>query len=704
MKKRVIAGVLMMTLLGTTVPVGAEEIWEIEESVETVVETDEAETGEETAATEPEAEATEPVLEQVEEEIAVDFAVGEAVADEIAEPRVITGFPGMNQVVQTLTFPKSEKPSLTELVGQMPETLSVLLDDESDAIEIPVTDWVAVGDDYETSESYYFQFSPVFDEENYILSSELSLILDMPYVAVFLTEGIAQTTTFSSEEEQEIALAFGAALGTTGDNAVLCYRFLTSVMGLTRAQACGILANIEAESSFRPTVVDPSGRSYGLCQWLGSRRTALESFCKKSGLDYSTITGQMFYLKSELESSEKTAMSHIKSDAATNDADGAYNAGYAFCYYFERPSDKANRAATRGNLAKNTYFALYGSGSYDGAFVPETAVTPSDNEETDEEDDEEEGEVYELELVVGQKFDAKTYLNARSYTKFTVSDAKYATVTAKGILTAKKATNGESVTVTGSRKVNGAWVTSKSTIELTVKKPAAVAARIELLTGHSVDALTNISLNDAEEPVRYASSNAKIATVDSDGEITGIKKGSAKITAYFGEADTPSYQGKVTFTVRVGELTINKKKVTMLSGASNVKLTVKLGALSISPVWSAAPGETGIAKVSENGVITAVSAGVTTITGEYDGETVSCTVTVKKPTLSIKKATLKVGKTKKITLKNTKYPAEEIEWESSAPGVATVDENGVITAISEGTTTIETTKGGCEAVCVITVR
>ena len=43
-----------------------------------------------------------------------------------------------------------------------------------------------------------------------------------------------------------------------------------------------------------------------------------------------------------------------------NSADGAYNAGYYWCYYYEVPANKESVAVTRGNLAKNTYWSEYG--------------------------------------------------------------------------------------------------------------------------------------------------------------------------------------------------------------------------------------------------------------------------------------------------------------------------------------------------------
>ena len=46
-------------------------------------------------------------------------------------------------------------------------------------------------------------------------------------------------------------------------------------------------------------------------------------------------------------------------EPASNSADGAYNAGYRFCYDFERPANKGSRSSQRGSVAKNSYWPSY---------------------------------------------------------------------------------------------------------------------------------------------------------------------------------------------------------------------------------------------------------------------------------------------------------------------------------------------------------
>ena len=131
-------------------------------------------------------------------------------------------------------------------------------------------------------------------------------------------------------------------------NEEYCYNYLVNTMGLNTAAAAGLLANFEQESSFNPTLSGDSGSSYGLCQWNKSRKTALINYCNSNGLDYSSL-----YLLSTLRST-------------ANNSGGAYNAGYRFCYDFERPASRESKSKARASSASGNYYPKYAGngGSY----------------------------------------------------------------------------------------------------------------------------------------------------------------------------------------------------------------------------------------------------------------------------------------------------------------------------------------------------
>ena len=135
------------------------------------------------------------------------------------------------------------------------------------------------------------------------------------------------------------------------------YDFLVEEMGFNTAAACGILSNIYHESTFNPN----AGRSscYGICQWTGSRLSTMKSFCNKRGYSWKSLNGQLRYLEYELTSTSngKTVYKYMKN--VPNTAEGAYKAGYYWCYNYERPSNKSAKSAMRGNLAKDSYWKVY---------------------------------------------------------------------------------------------------------------------------------------------------------------------------------------------------------------------------------------------------------------------------------------------------------------------------------------------------------
>ena len=119
---------------------------------------------------------------------------------------------------------------------------------------------------------------------------------------------------------------------------------------------------------------------------------------------------------------------------------------------------------------------------------------------------------------------------------------------------------------------------------------------------------------------------------------------------------------------------------------------------------------TAVATVAD-GVVTAVGKGTATITvTTADGNhTATCEVTVKIPvsrvTLNPTSTALVVGNTKQLTATVAPANADDstLVWTSGNAKVATVDQNGLVTAVGAGTTTITATAGGKSATCTVTV-
>lgn len=153
---------------------------------------------------------------------------------------------------------------------------------------------------------------------------------------------------------------------------------------------------------------------------------------------------------------------------------------------------------------------------------------------------------------------------------------------------------------------------------------------------------------------------------------------------------------KVTITLKKKTATIYKGKTTTLkatvTGAEAAKVTFT-------------SNNTKVATVNKTtGKVTAKAKGTATITAKYGDVKVTCKVTVKNPTLTLSKtsASVKVGKTTKITAKAT--PSGKVTYKSSNKKVATVSSNGTVKGIKKGTAKITVTCNGVSKTVKVTVK
>ena len=176
----------------------------------------------------------------------------------------------------------------------------------------------------------------------------------MRKIAIKLIAYILSMTLMSS--------AFFAIDTLALSNEEVIYNFIINELGLNMAAACGILANIEHESGFDNTQLErgytwEEGAGYGICQWTNyprtasyGRRTNLVDWCSSEGYDYKSLTGQLYFLKHELEINEKKGV-YPYMQTISNNQKGAYDAGYYWCFNFEVPADKEKNSKIRGNRA-----------------------------------------------------------------------------------------------------------------------------------------------------------------------------------------------------------------------------------------------------------------------------------------------------------------------------------------------------------------
>ncbi|WP_188952752.1 Ig-like domain-containing protein, partial [Filimonas zeae] len=220
----------------------------------------------------------------------------------------------------------------------------------------------------------------------------------------------------------------------------------------------------------------------------------------------------------------------------------------------------------------------------------------------------------------------------------------------------------------------------------------------EVCAGSSVT-LTNGSTGGAGV---WSSSNTVVATVDNNGLVHGVVAGNAVITYTVTTAKGCVSQDTARMTVNA--LPEMEKSIGAREVCAGSTVTLTNGSTGGTGVWSSSA--VSVATVDNNGLVRGVAAGNTVIT---------YTVTTAKGCLSVDTAHIAVnalpemeksvglrevcaGST--VTLTNSSTGGVGV-WSSSAVGVATVDNNGLVRGVAAGNAVITytvTTAKGCVSV------
>ena len=157
--------------------------------------------------------------------------------------------------------------------------------------------------------------------------------------------------------------------------------------------------------------------------------------------------------------------------------------------------------------------------------------------------------------------------------------------------------------------------------------------------------------------------------------------------------------------------TLDKTTLTLNKGSSTkLYLSVQPTDFTDEVNWKSA--NTSVVTVAADGTVKAVGVGTTTIKVTVGNASASCKVTVVQPvtSISLNKTSLSMEALSTYQLTVTAYPNDaydkSVKWESSDNSVATVSENGLVTAVGKGTATIKATSTAVSSVsrsCTVTV-
>ncbi len=204
---------------------------------------------------------------------------------------------------------------------------------------------------------------------------------------------------------------------------------------------------------------------------------------------------------------------------------------------------------------------------------------------------------------------------------------------------------------------------------------------------------------------RYKSSS-RAATVNTRGKITGSKVGDAVITVtYKGLAA----QCLICVTEDVKSIAFKAKKYSLYEGETQtLALKVQPAKASLDGLkWSSADEE--IARVDQNGSVTGLKKGTTTITAvTTGGKKASCTVKVLVPIERIElPESTEISVKGKLQLKPVFFPenaeAKSLTWKATGKAVS-ISKSGLVQALKPGDATITlTTDRGVVATVQVTV-
>lgn len=203
--------------------------------------------------------------------------------------------------------------------------------------------------------------------------------------------------------------------------------------------------------------------------------------------------------------------------------------------------------------------------------------------------------------------------------------------------------------------------------------------------------------------------------IDLSGTIGKLQADNAITVKGSGRIDEKSGNVTVEPGVKIGvtSVTLDKTDLTLdVNGTAKLNATVKPDDATTKTVTWKSDNE-GVAIVDNNGNVTAKAAGTATITATVDGKSVSCKVTVNGQTtvpvasVELNQTTLELIAGKEATLTATVKPDDAtnktVTWSSNNETVATVDNNGKVTAKAAGEAIITAKAGDKTATCTVTV-
>ncbi|MBD5323614.1 MAG: leucine-rich repeat protein [Bacteroides sp.] len=272
---------------------------------------------------------------------------------------------------------------------------------------------------------------------------------------------------------------------------------------------------------------------------------------------------------------------------------------------------------------------------------------------------------------------------------WTSNNEAVATVSSTGVVSAKSV-GVATITVSCGSATPATCIVTVSPIEVTSVTLDVATKTIKIGEGFKLTATVKPD-NATDKSVTWTSSNASIATVDASGNVKGVKDGEVTITTKTTNGKTADC--KVTVNpVPAESITIEPETAKLDVGE---EMTLKATVLPTNTTdqtvtWKSSKPE--IVQVEgSTGEVTAISPGQATITATCGAVTKTCVVTVnpvlaEKVTVSApaKQVMVRDGLQLTATVAPENTTDKTLTWSSSNNEIATVDQNGLVSALIAG--------------------
>lgn len=307
-------------------------------------------------------------------------------------------------------------------------------------------------------------------------------------------------------------------------------------------------------------------------------------------------------------------------------------------------------------------------------------------------------------LTFSVTIDGKTVPNSDLEWTLYPADASLATIKS-GVITTKRVAYTHYVQVSAalksdpSRYANFRLCIAPGVKKITVSAPTTY---VDLSGSKTLQLKATCDPEDAIADVTWSSSS-KIATVDASGLVTARKTGKVTITAT--AKDGSKVKGRITLRVVSGVTGLTIEGASSVAAGKSITLKAVMmpaDATEKGVVWSV-DCDKSIASINQSGKLTTkkISAittiTVTAVSKQNSAIRATHTVTIRPVTtglaISAPRLTIDLASpTLQLTAKCIPEDAsQQVAWSTSNKRIATVDANGVVTALKAGTVTITAT-------------